>query len=220
MAVTLFYVANILYCLAYVVRDMVRLRAITIVAAFATFPYFLAPEQPLWEAIAWQTAFAGINIVNLTHLLLQRRPVEMTEDQRHLHQFVFRGLTARQAKKLMEAGEWVDVPSGGQLVERGSSPDCLMVIARGTCDVTVDDRLAAQLMPGRFIAEMSFLSDEPASADVRSAGDSRVLRWARGPLKELMDRTPMYREYLHALLGLDLTRTLRDTGTFMPGRDY
>jgi len=91
----LFFVANILYCLAYVVRDMKWLRIMTIVAAVATFPYFLLREEPLWSAAVWQSAFAGINVVNLAWLLREQRPVPLTDEQAGLHNLVFRGLTHR-----------------------------------------------------------------------------------------------------------------------------
>ncbi len=219
MSVALFYAANVLYCLAYVVRDMVWLRTITIIAAFTTFPYFLLREEPLVSAVLWQSAFAGINVINLSRLLLERRPVEMSPEQDELHRLVFRGLTARQAKRLMELGAWKTALPGEVVVEEGSDPDMLMVVLTGQFDVLIGPTVVAQLLAGRFVAEMSFLTGDPASADVEAATTCTYLQWTRADLDALMEAAPMYRDYLQTLLGRDVVTKLRDTGTFLSLKD-
>ena len=221
MAVVLFYSANVLYCLAYVVRDMVWLRTLTIIAAFATLPYFFGTAgTPLWSAIGWQAAFAGINLVNLYLLLQERRPADLTEDQQRLHELVFRGLTQRQAKELMELGEWLEVPPKTRLIKQGSHPHVLLLVSSGFLDVRVEGRLIAQITKGRFAAAVSFMSGDPAHADVVTTSRVRYLRWERDALELLMDRKPHFKTYLTALLSQDLVVKLRDTGTFVPGRDW
>ncbi len=104
--ITIYFIGNILFCAAYVVRDILWLRIITIVACFCTFPYFLIRETPLYSALFWSLAFIIINGYNLVALLLERRPVQLTPNQQKLHSSVFRMLTPRDLLKLLLICKW------------------------------------------------------------------------------------------------------------------
>ncbi len=210
----LFFVANILYCMAYVVRDMKWLRIVTIVAALATFPYFILREEPLWSAVLWQSAFAGINVINLAWLLREQQPVPLTDEQERLHNLVFRGLTHRQLLRLLDLGEWKDAEPGEVLIQRGAPPEHLLLVAKGQADVYLDGELIAQLVHGRFAGEMGLISDSPASADVLAVDAVRYLRWRSSDLKELMAESTLFDKYLPGILGHDMATKLRETGEF------
>ena len=210
----LFFTANILYCTAYVVRDMMWLRIISIVAAFTTFPYFMLRVEVLWSAVLWQCAFAGINIVNLAGLIRERRPVDLTVEQKYLHQLVFRGLTPRQMLRFLDLAEWRDARPGELLIEQGSLPERLLLIVRGRADVKVGGALVAQLVHGRFAGEMGYLSDSLTSADVIATTEMRYLSWRNEDLDRLCEESELFRRYLPMVLGQDMATKLRETGTF------
>ncbi len=209
-----FFLANILYCLAYLVRDMKRLRIITIVAAAATLPYFIIRDEPLWSAVMWQGAFAGINIVNLAWLAREQRPVPLTDEQERLYALVFHALAPRQLLKLLDLGEWEDAVAGDVLMGRGDAPHRLLLISRGQADVFLDGMLIAQLVQGRFVGEMGFMSGQPASADVVAVDTVRYVSWTTSALKQLMADSTFFDRYLTAALGHDVVKKLRETGEF------
>jgi CRP-like cAMP-binding protein len=210
----IFFLANILYCLAYVVRDMKWLRIITIIAAVATLPYFIIRDEPLWSAVLWQGAFASINIVNLAWLLGERRPVPLTDEQRLLHALVFHALAPRQMLKLMDLGEWKDAAAGDVLVSRGDPPEKLLLLSRGQADVIIDGAVFAQLVQGRFVGEMGFMTGELASADVIAMDTVRYFCWKTSALTKLMADSAFFDRYLTAALSHDVVAKLRETGEF------
>ncbi len=210
----LFFVANILFCLAYVVRDMKWLRIMTIVAALATFPYFILREEPLWSAVLWQSAFVAINGVNLAWLLREQQPVPLTDEQEHLHNLVFRALTHRQLLRLVDLGKWKEAEPGEVLIRSGAAPEHLLLIVQGQADVYVEGELIAQLVHGRFAGEMGLLSDEVASADVLAVGPIRYLSWKSSDLRKLMADSALFEKYLPGILGHDMATKLRATGEF------
>ena len=81
--------ANLLYLASYSVRDILWLRALTIVAAGLLIPYYYLQPAPLWIAIGWNLLFTAINLYWITRLLLQRRPVQLSSDEQQFRQLCF-----------------------------------------------------------------------------------------------------------------------------------
>src|SRR6516164_5723253 len=76
--------ANLLYLASYSVRDILWLRILTIVAGVLLIPYYYLQSKPLWIAISWNLVFVGINLFWVARLLLERRSVQLTEDEQRL----------------------------------------------------------------------------------------------------------------------------------------
>lgn len=65
--------ANVLYVIAYFTTDMLRLRVLTLIAAACLIGYFATRPEPLWTVVMWNLFFFGLNIVQLTRLVLSNR---------------------------------------------------------------------------------------------------------------------------------------------------
>jgi hypothetical protein len=65
--------ANVLYLFSYFVRDMLRLRLFTIVAASCLVVYFWNQPDPLWAAILWNVFFIVLNLHWSVRILHNRR---------------------------------------------------------------------------------------------------------------------------------------------------
>lgn len=206
--VTLFTVANVLFCVAYLVRDMAWLRTITILAAGSTLPYFYFQPTPLYSAMAWQIAFIAINGVNLTRLLLERRPVHLTETEQQLHNLTFRTMTPREMLRVLEYASWNQAPERTRLIVQGEQLDRLLLIHSGRAEVRADDRFRANLGPGDFMGEMSFATGRPTSADVVTSEDTHYLSWQRSDLERLYRRQPELKDAMLTILGTDMAQKL------------
>ena len=57
--------ANVLYLLSYFVRDMLRLRLLTVVAAGCLTTYFYLQPEPLMTAVYWNVGFIGLNLFRI-----------------------------------------------------------------------------------------------------------------------------------------------------------
>jgi hypothetical protein len=58
-------VANVLYLMSYFMRDMLRLRLLTVVAATCLTAYFYTLPEPLMVAVYWNLGFIGLNLVRI-----------------------------------------------------------------------------------------------------------------------------------------------------------
>lgn len=208
LTVALFYFANLLFCLAYMVRDMAWLRALTILAASSTLPYFYFQTTPLYSAIGWQTAFIVINAVNLAVLLLQRRPVKLNEQEQWLQETTLRLLKPRKMLRLLALGKSHEVPQGQVLIRKGQKLDALFLLLSGKLSVSVEGKPRATLEPGDFVGEMSFISGQLTSADVLADEPVRYLEWSADTLERLYARDPQIKDALQGAIGMDMASKL------------
>jgi len=63
--------ANLIYLLSYFVRDMLRLRLLTIVAASILVAYFWTRSQPIMTVVYWNSFFILLNLVQAARIVLE-----------------------------------------------------------------------------------------------------------------------------------------------------
>src|SRR6266513_2463080 len=96
------HLASLLTMAAYLLKDILWLRLLTILSCFAgiAFNYFV-PATPLWQVIGWNILFAVINIVQVAIIIKQRSGVRFTEEEKELHATRFKNLELYELMKLM-----------------------------------------------------------------------------------------------------------------------
>jgi hypothetical protein len=65
--------ANVLYLASYFVRDILKLRMLTVVAASCLVAYFYSQPEPLMTCVYWNLFFVGQNLVWIVRLVMKRR---------------------------------------------------------------------------------------------------------------------------------------------------
>jgi hypothetical protein len=207
--VVLIHVANVLYLGSYLVQDILWLRVLTVVAGSVLLAYYAFLPAPLWAAIAWNCLFLAINVRQIHVLLLERRPVRLTAEELGLYKLAFRSFTQREFSKLLSIARWEDFAEGQRFVRRGEPLDRMMVIASGCARVEVDGASKVDLVPGRFVGEMSYLTGEKPNADVIAAVPTRAVVWPQGELRAFLGRDAELRAIVQMVIGEDLVAKLR-----------
>jgi CRP-like cAMP-binding protein len=205
----LIHVANVLYLLSYLVKDILWLRLLSIVGGSLLMVTYLASVPPLLVPLAWGAVFAAINAYQIYLLILERRPVRLKEDEQHLYQLVFRSLTPREFVKLLALARWETARADERLVERGRQLDRMMVIVSGAAAVQLDGTALTQLGAGKFIGEMSYITGEHPSADVVATEDTRLVSWPKDELKRFLAHNQPLRAAMQLVIGTDLVAKLR-----------
>ncbi|MFB6347179.1 MAG: Crp/Fnr family transcriptional regulator, partial [bacterium] len=173
------------------------------------FPYFYFQPQPLYEPIAWNGLFALINGVQIYFLYLERRPVQLDDDEEKLYLMAFRCLTRREFKKLLSVGDWWTLPENKVLIEQGEEPDQVVILMEGEVCTYVDDRKVARVRPGQFLGEMGFFTGEKTEADVWTDTDVKMYCWDMDRLTDFLDENPGIKNALQTTLGKDLAAKLQ-----------
>lgn len=205
----LIHTANVLYLFAFMVRDILWLRIFTVVAASCLIPYFYLQPTPLMTPIYWNIVFTAINLLWITRLLLERRPIKLSTEEQRLCELVFRTMTPREMIKMLGLGSWKTAAADECLIGRGVPLDQLMVIYSGKACAEVDGKYIAELQPGQFIGGISYITEETAPANVVSLEPMRYISWPKAKLKDFMTKNPELHTALQTTLAIDLTKWLR-----------
>lgn len=204
------HLSNILYLFSYSVRDILWLRILTVIAIACMMPYYYCCS--LYAPIGWNGLFAAVNLMQIGMLILERRPVFLGEDELRIYNMVFRSLTPREFMKLISIAEYSNVEEGQELLKQHEPITHLTLLAKGRSRVEVDGRPVAEVMPGQFVGEMGFLTDQNASASVHASLDVECLAWPVEKLKALFRENHVLHVKFQGILGVDLVEKLRQEG--------
>ena len=75
--------ANFALLLAFSVRDVLKLRILSLASDVMLLPYYYFQHKPLWSLIFWGVAFIIVNGVRIVTLTLARRPVILSNKERN-----------------------------------------------------------------------------------------------------------------------------------------
>jgi hypothetical protein len=201
------HLASILTMAAYLLKDILWLRLLTILSCFAgiAFNYF---EPATRTMIYWNVLFAIINIVQVAIIIKQRSSVHFTEEEKELHDTLFKNFAPFEFMKLMRVGKWLEAKQGEILATEQKPIDRIMLIYNGLVGVESKGKEVAKLKDGNFIGEVSFIAGGAATATVRALRPTRYVAWPKEAIKKLLNRNPSMRFAMQAMLSTDLTKKL------------
>ena len=211
-ATVVFFFANTLYVISYMLTSMLWLRVLAIIAAISTFPYFYFQHEPLWSALFWQACFLLVNLTNLVILLISMRAASFHEDESLAHKMKFSNLKHHEVRPIFKYARRFTAEPGRVLLKEGAQNMTLFLILKGECKVVKNDTEIAVLGPGYFLGELSFLEDDVlVSADVIATEDMKLMCWNKFSLAPLFKREALYENYFYSLCSFDIASKLRKT---------
>ena len=98
----------------------------------------------------------------------------------------FRHLSAADVEALREAGSWVQVPPGQEVVRQSEPGEHFYAVANGSFDVVKDGEVVGVVKPGGFFGELALLNDAPRAATVRAVTPARLFRLDREAFDRLV----------------------------------
>jgi CRP-like cAMP-binding protein len=207
--VVFIHIANVLYLYAYLVKDILWLRVLTVAAGLVLLGFYAWMPMPIWAGIIWNILFTMINVRQIQQLLVERRPARLRPEEARLYEIAFRRLTERGFAKLLAIGQWREFAAGDHLVQHGEAIHELVVLASGRVRVMLDGKVRFELRAGCFVGEMSFVSGKVLDADVVAMEPTRTLSWQDRELRSLLDKDAELRAALSEAIGEDLVAKLR-----------
>ena len=194
-------ILNIGYALTFValaIREVLWLRITLTAAQISLFTYHYAFAQNQTAAF-WTAIFVLVNSYNIVKILLDRRPKLIPKEIRDLYEGIFSNLTTREFLYFWNMGTIKSVKQN-YLIHSGQHQKNLLLVLSGSARVEVNGDLIAKLERGAFIAEISFLTGEPASADVYAEEELIFISWRSERLKNMQhENTEFWMKLQHAL---------------------
>jgi Popeye protein conserved region len=111
--------SNIVFLVAYSVRDVLKRRILAIVGEALTLPYYYLQNELLWPPIFWAVAFMILNSVRVVATILERRPIVLSDKEEQLYRVAFSPIDKREFLRLVRLARWVDCSPGGDHFQEG-----------------------------------------------------------------------------------------------------
>lgn len=201
----------IAFC-AYLVKDIIWLRTLTIVSAATWLLYLFSGSHILWLAAFWNAAFIVVNLGRISLEMRERFSVKLSPEERDVYAATFANLSPVEFHKLLAVGKWMTVGYGKNLTEQGKPVENVMLVYRGMAAVLVNGTLARYVAPWEFVGEVSFLTSDKASATVTATEEMRVLAWPHKELQKFLNTHLTVRFAMRAIMSENLAKKLRERG--------
>jgi hypothetical protein len=209
------YVLNAGYLfmlVALTIRNILFLRLILISAQGLFIGYNLVTGN--YIVLMWNCLFLAINLYQVIDLLRKRRPVSIPEAIQDVYEDTFPEMSKREFLYFWRMGKATS-HQGGAIVEEGSPQEEVMLMLDGTAGVMKNGRKIADLTRGSFVAEMSFLSGEAASADVVCDSPVKTITWSQENLRNLKNLNFEVWIKIQHVLSKDLVGKVRTTSSLL-----
>ena len=199
--------------IALLISDILWLRVTMMAAGACLISYGAATHNNV--VVAWNTLFVSINTFQVIRLIIERKPAKIDRDIIDLYNNVFSDMSRHEFLYFWKNGI-IFQTSNGRLCTAGQTQSNLYLIISGSASVYRQGKKIAALNRGSFAAEMGFITNKPASADVNANGNVLYISWSREKINHMNSVYPGLTGKLQIILGRDLINKLQE---HIPGND-
>jgi hypothetical protein len=209
--------SDIVFLVAFSVRDVFRLRILSIIGEALTLPYYYLQDERLWPPIFWGGAFIIVNVVRIVSMALERRPVVLNDKEEQLYRVAFSSIDKREFLRLVSLVRWVDCSPGEVILEKGQQVADAIVLISGDLEAILSSKTRMSIRPGQLVGDVSAYSGLASPVDIVARGTGTLAKWDLRHIREFTASRPELRANFLRIVAMDLAAKLRDVATAGPG---
>ena len=205
--------SNIIQHLGYIftfsalsIKDVLWLRVILATAQIILGVYQFLVQR--YDVVIWNTIFTIVNMYHIVRIINERKPVQIPDAIKDIYEKIFFNLTTKEFMDYWNLGE-PSIGNDSNIINEGEKQENLFLILEGRGVVTQSSNEIASLSRGDFIAEISFLTEEPASANVFLSNDVKYIKWSQEQIREFQTTNIGFWSKLHHVLSRDLIKKIK-----------
>ena len=202
--------SNVVFLVAFSVRDVLQLRILAIVGEGLTLPYYYFQHEKLWPPIFWGAAFMIVNAIRIVAIALERRPVVLSGKEAQLYRVAFNSIDKREFLKLASLARWVDCSPGEVILKKGQQISEAVVVIAGNLEAILSSNSRLAIRPGQLVGDVSAYSGLASPADVVARGPVTLAKWDLRHVREFTASRPELRANLLQIVSMDIAAKLRD----------
>jgi len=188
-------------------KDMLYFRSFLVAALIIECLYDTVYSEKLQLSdFLWSAAIAIMNLIQVIIIILERSRLNLNEMELKIYNQVFPQMNKVNFKKLIKDADWTVFPDETVLIEEDTLLDKLMLVYDGSVVITVKGKAVAHLRDGNFIGEMSFITGNHTTAEVKTNEPTRIITWERAKLNTLLEKNPDTNSDLQKILNKDLIK--------------
>jgi hypothetical protein len=202
---TLVWTTGACFVAGYLVINQIVLRALLFLGSLLyLWYYFVAAEEPLWDAISMSLLMIAANILGYFGLWLQHQVWIVPRRHRDIYPR-FSSLPPGDFRNLVRKAERVHLSEKQRLTVEGGEQHRLFYVVRGVLDVEKQGERFS--MPaGVFVGEVAYVNQTVASATTWVDAGAELLVWKMSDLRAMSSRSSRFKLALEAMLTKDLAR--------------
>jgi CRP-like cAMP-binding protein len=209
--------SNLLFLAAFSVKDVLALRALSVVSYCVILPYYYFQQDPLWQPIFWGMTFIVINGFRIAALILERRPVVLNEREAELYRLAFMGTDKREFLGLALLAKWRECEPGEFVLRKGQTIAEGSVLISGQVDAVVDGRAVLALRAGQWIGDANTFAGLASPVDIVVRSRARIVAWDIKRFWEFAASRPGLRSRLLEIEATDLAAKFREVSGIPSG---
>lgn len=198
----------LLMLLAFSIRDLKWLRCFAMASSVAAIYYASTQPEILWTPILWNSLFLFVNFLHLGLDIWSRRKQALDPLEQFLSKTVLANFPAHEVKSFAKFAQEGEVDAGVQLIKANSEIQHLFCILQGHVEIFSKGKKVAELKPGRFVGEMSFLTKAKTRADVVALEKLKILAWPVADIDAWVGEDPIRLGLLQTALGTQIVEEL------------
>lgn len=192
--------------LALSIKDVLWLRMILVLAQLILGTYqFMAMR---YDIVFWNSIFTIVNAIHIVRIINDRKPVKIPKEIEDLYKKIFKNLTTKEFIYFWNLGQDY-VKNESIIIKEGECQKNLFLLLSGSANVIRNSKTIATLNRGDFIAEISLLTQEPASADVHLDKNTKLIMWNQDQIRHFQSSNPTFWTKLHNILTKDLIEKVK-----------
>ena len=130
--------------------------------------------------------------------------MQFSPEEEEVRRLVFSDLPHRKVLQVLNIGSWTTAAAGERLIVRGTLPDEVLLILRGTVQVARDEQVLGELHSGEFVGSGLILSGVAPDVDAVTTEPVRAVRWEVATLEKYLAANPETRSVIQRHLVRDL----------------
>lgn len=174
----------------------------------------LAQHFNLYSAMI-QVFWITLSVIGLSRLWMLNRRISFTDEEKRFLQTMLPGLSDISAHRLLQAGHWHNANSGDVIAREGTPVEAVSYIDRGSASVSLNGTEFTRLGKGDLVGEMTWNSDDMASATVTLTEQSELFTIPAASLRALCNADPELAEAVHRMVAHDTVRKLKSANVTM-----
>lgn len=198
--------AGVIMLISFIAKDVLWLRSFLFCAFLLNA--MAGIMLGMYTLIIWDVAFCLIHAYHIAVLMIERNPMLLPHELKPYYEHVFNHMSPGEFMKLWKIGELAEL-NDEMVVRDGEVPEDLLFILDGHMAIEKNGKKLTDLESGFFVGEMSFLSGNSASTDVKAVGPVQCHAWSRTRLAKLKTNQPQLYNKLIAIIGLDLVQKIQ-----------
>ncbi len=200
----LYYIGT---AIGFVIKEILWLRVVIIFAGLCMIARGIIITN--YIVVFWMSLFVVINVIQVIRILLEKRPVPISDDVKDIYENLFNEMSSREFMLFWKMGEIKELEQGKYLCHDDVPTDEIILVIDGQVEVMKQEKHIAKLGRGYFIAEMQYLFGENPSADVIARSKARIIVWKYSKLSRLKETYPYIYNKFQLILSKDLTNKLK-----------